>query len=260
ALPKNLFTHDAPGDWTVETRIDLDAAPSQNYQQATLGAIQDADNYVKIGYQKSGAGVIVQFGRAIGGTFAAPVAGTAFLGTQIYLRLTKQGDTYTAAYAGPDRVFTQAGEPTTLALTTPQVMLGAYNGNQTADPLTATYSHVLVTGTRMLESTDFTGGSPDLLGDGDWSILRPNPATWELDEDGLTITSEQGELYQGSSNGKGNNYVLHDAVGDWTATVHATLDHAPEAATNQQAALAVYQDDDNYAKIAYQFASAAPRF
>lgn len=82
-----------------------------------------------------------------------------------------------------------------------------------------------------------------------WRIIRADddhPVTIENGK-GLQIASQYGDLYQSSNSAK--NLIARKLEGSWNVTVHLDTDVIPTK-IYQQAGLLIYQDDDNYIKLA----------
>lgn len=80
-----------------------------------------------------------------------------------------------------------------------------------------------------------------------WSWLRENPATRSLTSrpGTLTITSEKGDVSEGSNNAK--NILLQSANSDWTIETKLTCSRSPSQPEN--AGIIAYEDDDNFVKL-----------
>ena len=96
---------------------------------------------------------------------------------------------------------------------------------------------------------DFDGSAPA----GEWSWVRESSSRWQMQDGKLTITTESGDIKGGTNTGK-NILVRSIGQGDWEAVAKVTLSAVPTQAT-QQAALLIYQDDNNYLKVDVEYAS-----
>lgn len=135
----NIVLQSANTDWTIDTKISTDKAPSTPAQNAGVVAYQDDDNFVKVVYSAGGAGF---GGMRMGGGQpqpgaqaqqpAAPTVGNLQIvaeenGSQkasvnvnlaeagikdntIWIRLEKVGSTYTAWYSADGKKFEKAGQ------------------------------------------------------------------------------------------------------------------------------------------------------
>ncbi|MDR1135653.1 MAG: glycoside hydrolase family 3 C-terminal domain-containing protein [Clostridiales Family XIII bacterium] len=96
------------------------------------------------------------------------------------------------------------------------------------------------------QSTDFKLGAPPSA---IWHVLNPASGSVESTVDGLKIAvSNSGAL--GTENPPKNIY-LQQAAGDWAAKTHIKLS-STLTVNNQQAGLAVYDDDLNYIRFVYE--------
>jgi beta-glucosidase len=98
-------------------------------------------------------------------------------------------------------------------------------------------------------SADFTTGE---LGE-EWSILNEDSGNYSFVADGLQITTQEGDLTDGSA----KNVFVQPAFGDWLAETHILLSAAPNA-NYQQAGLVVYENNNNYLKLVYDTSSFGP--
>ena len=96
---------------------------------------------------------------------------------------------------------------------------------------------------------DFDGTAPS----DEWTWVRESSNRWQMNDGKLTITTESGDIKGSTNNGK-NILVRSVGEGDWEAVAKVDLSAVPSQAT-QQAALLVYQDDNNYLKVDVEFAS-----
>ncbi len=96
-------------------------------------------------------------------------------------------------------------------------------------------------------TTDFKEGEAAALAKG-WSFLNKNDNA-VFGENGLTIKTERGSF--ASATNKPKNVLMTSALGTWIAQTKVTLDATPSA-SNQQAGLIVYDDDNNYIRFVYE--------
>jgi len=97
-------------------------------------------------------------------------------------------------------------------------------------------------------SMDFTKTSrEDFLKD--WTVVNENAANWTIGENGLTVTTEYGDMWQGDRNH--HNLFLQDTAGDWILETKVDFAEKPSMAY-QQAAIMAYQDENNYLKVGMQ--------
>ncbi len=80
-----------------------------------------------------------------------------------------------------------------------------------------------------------------------WEWIRENKANYSLSskEGALTITTEKGDVSEGSNNAK--NILLQSANNDWTIETKLVGSRVP--AQPENAGIIAYQDDDNFVKL-----------
>lgn len=83
-----------------------------------------------------------------------------------------------------------------------------------------------------------------------WEWVRENKANWNFSEKqgSLTITSEKGDISEGSNNAK--NLILQSANTDWTIETRLTCSRTPSQPEN--AGVVAYQDDNNFVKLMFR--------
>ena len=137
---KNLFVQDASGDWIVETEVTFEHTPDKGYQQAGLIAMQDEDNYVKMGYEGSDyAGTYIQLTTEDNGN--PSYAGQNWFNIdRIYFRIEKSGNKYTCSYSTDKNNWSTAG---TVENNWNNVKVGllAINGETAAPSLAVTFKN-----------------------------------------------------------------------------------------------------------------------
>ena len=85
--------------------------------------------------------------------------------------------------------------------------------------------------------------------------INENPETYSFGLNGLTITTEAGDVTDGSI----KNMLLQPAGGDWAAKAAVILSEVPSQ-NNQQAGLILYEDNNNHIKLTYERASSTNYF
>ncbi|MBM7654927.1 glycoside hydrolase family 3 C-terminal domain-containing protein [Neobacillus cucumis] len=98
-------------------------------------------------------------------------------------------------------------------------------------------------------STDFT--TSGTLGN-QWSILHEDKNNYSLTTNGLQITSQPGNIVDGSI----KNLFLQQAAGDWQYETNIKLSATPQ--NTQEVGLGVYDDQNNYIKITYGISGGRP--
>ncbi|MDR1295768.1 MAG: glycoside hydrolase family 3 C-terminal domain-containing protein, partial [Bifidobacteriaceae bacterium] len=261
---KNTFVHDAEGSWVATVKVDPGGQLNTNYQQGYIAVRQDADNYVKVGYQHNGNPNVV-FLTETGASAVQVSSGQNWSGVNpsppLWLRLVKDGTTYTGFYSVNGVNFTRVGTPTSMSLNEPKFAIGSFYGTSAAVIPVRTFTfegvNVEPLATRTpLASYNFAGKTATDLTSAGWSVIRENTATLSYDPTGLTIQTEAGDLYQTNSPVGGGpnsaaNLVGHDAPGDWAATIDIDVPDVPTANYRKNAILA-YEDDDNFVFLAFQ--------
>lgn len=89
-----------------------------------------------------------------------------------------------------------------------------------------------------------------------YQIVDADAPAWMLDENGLALTSQRGELFAGDN--LAHNIFLQKGDGDWVAETKLTVDQ-PLNGNYQQGGLVIYQDSDNYIKLVYGYGDGATK-
>ncbi|MDR3202826.1 MAG: DUF1349 domain-containing protein, partial [Bifidobacteriaceae bacterium] len=271
----NLLVHDAYDDWTATVKIDLDRALAYNWEQTGLGVWQSSGNFIKSTFAFNGAAgcpaggncPVVQYvasGGGVSGSATTSVALPDPTATHLWMRGVKAGNVYTFSASTDGTTYFPVGQTANRVYAAPRLAIGAFGvGTPAASRLKATVAELTVTrDAPPVEppATDFPLASADfrtLAGAADktaalenlhWTNPRPNNAYWDLDATGgLAVTTHGSAGLHGGTNGV-NNLFLHDAPGNWRATVELNL---PAGITGNyaQAVLGMYLDDDNYIKL-----------
>lgn len=131
---KNILLQDAPGDWTIETKFTTSIRPHATYEQGGLIAYQDMDNYMKVDWEaNSSNSTVIQVLRETNGTDNGTSISGNVIGADntLWLRLVKNGNSYTAYYSTDGTNFTVIGTSYTLNFNKVQTGLYANNGGGT---------------------------------------------------------------------------------------------------------------------------------
>ena len=256
--PGNFILQDAShadADWTIETKIDS-ATINGGYKQGGLLAHVDGDNYVKfdaisdvdntrinrLELRSEVAGVI--------GTSPAdpPIAAGV---TDIWLRLTKTGNSYAGEYSLDGTAWTALASPVTNGMAEPDFGLFAIapqaQGNGTLVP----FEYFMLDGPDPVEcgcvssGDEFDGTSLDKA---TWNaIVRDDATRYAVADGALTVTTVPGEIYRAGTGG--GTLLLQSAD-------HAGADFVLETTLSgtittgySQAGIMVHADDDNYVKF-----------
>ncbi|MEU7696222.1 DUF1349 domain-containing protein [Microbispora sp. SCL1-1] len=120
--PKNFILQTAPdGDWTLETKVDASALNEQ-YQQGGLMVYGDDDNYVKFDFLATNAAGstvarTIELRSEVGGTVQNPQPQVNNLTTGVWwLRLKKEGDSFTGSYSSDGTTWTDLATNGTVAV------------------------------------------------------------------------------------------------------------------------------------------------
>ena len=120
---RNILLQSANTDWTIDTRMACSAAPAMPAQNAGLVAYESDNNFVKFVYsatfnfrRQPDAGpapgqlqLLVEENGQQKALVSTSLEGISLKDNVIWLRLVKQGDSYTAWYSVDGKKFVQAG-------------------------------------------------------------------------------------------------------------------------------------------------------
>ena len=141
---KNILLQDAPGDWTIETKLVCSITPYSPYQQGGIIAYQDMDNYIKFEWEATNSNTtIIQVCREVNGTpSASSVSGSAVgSGNTLWLRMVKNGNIYSTYYSINGTDFSQIGSGYTLDFKNVQAGLISINGSGTNTDLDVKFDY-----------------------------------------------------------------------------------------------------------------------
>jgi alpha-glucuronidase len=152
---KNLVVQAAPGDWTMTSKLRFSATPNAATQQGGIIAYQDDDNYLKFDLEATSATNIqlrtsledslqtnpavstspIQVNQTLNTT---PMNGVLPSDNTIWLRMTKQGYTYTTSYSLDGNSWTPVWS-TGATLNNVKAGLLAFNGAATTSNLSVAF-------------------------------------------------------------------------------------------------------------------------
>ena len=141
----NLLLRNGPaGDFEISAAVKF--APSANYQQAHLLVYWDDQNWVSIKriFSTVSGGNGVEFNWEVGGNFY--FLARSETATDLQLKLTKAGTTYTGLYSIDGQIWTQVGQISLANAAIPRVGLGAWNGAATAAEIPADFDWFCLNG------------------------------------------------------------------------------------------------------------------
>lgn len=123
---KNLLLTGAPtGDWSIDTKMQ--GKPTSNWSQGGLIIWQDDDNFFRITRLYDGKGVL-QFTKETGGLRSYVNVDDPVQGQDIYLKMTKIGDSYRAYYSEDGIVYKEVWSAQTGSLQNIRIGLLCING------------------------------------------------------------------------------------------------------------------------------------
>ncbi|WP_112238196.1 ThuA domain-containing protein [Kribbella monticola] len=137
--PKNLLLQPAPdGNWTIETKVDASAF-NEAYQQAGLMLYADDANYVKLDFlttNTSGSAVSrgIELRSEVANAIVDPAPNASPAPTQgvWYLRLAKNGTTFTGSYSADGLTWTALPAVTNTAVGSAKFGIYAFGVDQAA--------------------------------------------------------------------------------------------------------------------------------
>ena len=205
--PGNFVLQDASHageDWVIETKIDT-ATINGGYKQGGLIAFVDGDNYVKFdaisdvdNTRINRLELRAEVGRRRSGPNPADPQIAAGV-TDIWLRLTKTGDSYAGEYSLDGTAWTALASPVTNAMADPD--FGLYR-DRAAGPGRRDAGAVRVLHARRARSVEcgcvssgdeFDGAALDK---DRWNaIVRDDDSLYTLEDGALTVTTMAGEIY-----------------------------------------------------------------
>jgi PKD repeat protein len=260
---KNLVVRDAPdGAWVATAKVNFNG--TTQYHQAGIMVYGDDQNFTKLGRLTTSSAGAEKF------EFIYENAGTprntgedstaalpAGFPDDYWVRITSDGTSITGAYSTDGSAWTPVGRPAPLPADA-KIGLFAFSNNGTGNPVAAFDSFTL--------TGDAVGGgggggsagpSYDDQFDGStldterWNaIVRGDPATREVANGQLTITTEPGDIYgTPNSDPLPKNFILQSAEhagADWVieTKLSGTIDGG-----YGQGGLIAYGDDGNYVKF-----------
>ena len=144
--PKNVFKLPALGDWVVQTKAELSAAPAVGNQQAGLIIYDDEKNYIRFVYERpsSGGSNVIRVYNVVNGTQTQSNTATLASQTSVLFQVIKQGDTFSFNYSLDGINWTKFGTTVIACYAFPQIGLYANNGDADAEAIAATYENLSV--------------------------------------------------------------------------------------------------------------------
>lgn len=233
---ENIFLQTPQYDnWTMDTKIVLPYGFTTNYQQAGLIAWNSNADYVKLGYEYKSSGDHVQFSEEYGDSFSAINSITNDNLTEMYLRMEKMDDTYTAYYSLDGVTYINAGSTTW----SDDCQIGFYafhSYDSNAQSIDATFPYVSITEYVKTAVTGVALGSDTAtVGIGESATLtatvQPADAydqavTWSSSDDAIATVSNG--VVKGISSGTAT-ITATTADGSFTASCEITVPYRVSA-------------------------------
>jgi beta-xylosidase len=240
-----LLTPAPSGDYRITTRVNI--TPSETFQFAALQVYQDDDNYVQINRAYVGTGMVdfdLEVGGAVTGTQVPEPA------TDLYLRIVKQGSTYSGYYSLDGGSWTLVAEYSA-DLTDAQVGVGAANNLADVAEIPADFDFFQLEGDfPVLDKTWTDGFGGPGLGVG-WAWVNEDAANWSL-------TARPGFLrIMTHAGGVGDKNLLFRPAPGGDFDIRTRLVFAPTS-NFQIGGLVLYQDSGNYLILGRAYCGAAP--
>ena len=257
--PNNFILQDAAHagqDWTIETKVS--GTINGGYGQGGLIAYSNGDNWVKLNpISDAGSPRInrIELRSEVAGAPVGP-SGQADPevpadATNIWVRLTKAGTTYSGEYSFDGQTFTSMGSVTN-AMASPSFGLYAFGPQADGQGDTVSFDYFWLNGSDAPDECECveTGGDDFESGALDktkWNaIVREDESLYEVSAGALRVTTVAGDIYTNSNPAATRNFILQDApAGDWVIETKVSGDIS---GGYEQGGLLVYVDDDNYIK------------
>ena len=150
---QNLFLTEVSGDYTVETHIELEKPWGYNENQACLVVFDGFGDFVKLGFQGSSVALCYASGGTLTNDFASVSVGSK---SEMWLRIEKKGNSYTAYYSINGTNFTKVGEAEVELLATRAGFYVGWNGYGDRAPVDAWFDYFSVTSHSEVEEVEKT--------------------------------------------------------------------------------------------------------
>ncbi|MFS0722526.1 right-handed parallel beta-helix repeat-containing protein [Paenibacillus sp. 1P07SE] len=161
ATARNILLTGAPeGDWTIETRMD--GKPTSQWSQGGLIVYESDQTYFRL-TRLYGSGNQFQFTRQIQGVRQHVEVPDTIASTVSYLRIVKEGNTYTAYYSADGDSYTQLWTTQTADLVQPKIGL------------------IVCAGTGLTADFDYFRIIPADSGGGEWDLINDSMENYTTD-------------------------------------------------------------------------------
>ena len=259
--PNNFILQDsshAGENWTIETRVD--SRVNGGYGQGGLIAYVDGNNYVKLD-PISDAGQTrinrIELRTEIAGTPTGPASDPQIAdgtGTVFYLRLNKNGESYTGEFSRDGTTWLPAGTVTN-PMADPDFGVFAFGPQADGQGDAVTFDYFWLDGQDPPSECECeaTGGDSFDSGSLDktkWNaIVREQADLYAVQAGWLEMTTVNGDIYTNGNPATTRNFILQEPTSagqDWVIETH--IDASTISGGYEQAGLLVYDNDDNYIK------------
>ncbi len=150
---QNLFLTEVSGDYLLETHIVLEKAWPYPENQACLVVFDGYGDFVKLGFQGSSVALCY----AVDGTLTNDFASVSVGGrSEMWLRIEKKNNSYTAYYSINGENFTKVGEADVELLATQAGFYVGWNGYADRAPVDVWFDYFSVTRTEEVSPMDKT--------------------------------------------------------------------------------------------------------
>ena len=253
----NIIVQDTPsGQWTATTKVT--AEPNENYQQAGLRLYSDNDNWASVHLISANGQRDIEFiyenaGNARNNAEDKIGGVPADFPSTYYVRLASDGTDLRAFYSADGETFEPVGRPAPMSsFATPKIGPTALSGGAASVPM-ARFDWVRIDpdaggAADATPSDEFDGASLDKCR---WNaIVREDPSKYKLENGALSVTTTDGDIYQGDNVGSRSNFILQSP--DRAPASDYVLETRLSGTITDgyaQGGLIVYGDDGNYVKL-----------
>lgn len=143
--PKNIIMQSAGGDYVIQSKVTLSAAPSASNQQSGLLVYGDDNNYIRFVYERPTTGTtnVVRVYQVTNGTQTQRNTANVAAGvTNMYFQINKIGSVYTFLYSLDGVTWTTFATTVNVTYLTPYIGLWANNGDTAAASFNATFDRM----------------------------------------------------------------------------------------------------------------------
>jgi PKD repeat protein len=259
--PNNFILQSADhagADWVIETKIDS-ATINGGYGQGGLLAYSDGANYVKFdAISDAGQTRInrLELRSEIASAIQQPQPADPPIAagvTEIWLRLSKTGQSYAGEYSLDGVAWTPMSTPVTNPMATPAFGLFAFGPQADGQGDVVPFEYFTLDGADTGECSCVSSGDEfdgTALDKAKWNgIVRDDPTKYTVEGGALKVTTVPGEIYQGGNPTGTGTLFLQTAD-------HAGADYVLETKLSgtinggySQGGIIVYGGDDDYVKF-----------